>query len=188
MKNDDKLHRTLGVLACGIAAGVITIPAAIPQAATAQTAQASAPVSAQPVPDDLELAKLIWTTMAAIDQANQAGNYSVLRDLAAPGFQINNDAARLGAIFADLRAMKIDLSNSLLLGPTYTAPTSMVSPGVMHTQGYFGLRPTAIAFDLYFQWVQGRWRLYGVSITPRTIASVQPDQTPPRSTQSPPKR
>jgi len=176
MTHNDKPPRirTFGALACGIAAGVITIPAAMPRDAAAQTAS----VSAQPVPDDLELAKLIWTTMAAIDQANQAGNYSVLRDLSAPGFQINNDAARLGAIFADLRAMEIDLSNSLLLGPTYTAPTSMVSPGVMRTQGYFGLRPTAIAFDLYFQWVQGRWRLYGVSITPRTIASVQPDQAP----------
>ena len=70
------------------------------------------PASSVPVPGELELAKMIWSTLAAVDHANQAGNYSVLRDLAAPGFQINNDPARLAEIFASLRASRIDLSNT----------------------------------------------------------------------------
>lgn len=112
--------------------------------------------------------------MAAIDHANRSGNYSVLRDLGAPGFQINNDAARLGQIFAGIRAQDIDLSNTLLLAPSYRAPPAIVSPGVMRLQGSFGLRPIAIGFDLYYQWVNGRWKLYGVSITPIKLAEVQP--------------
>jgi hypothetical protein len=132
------------------------------------------PVSAVPVPGELELAKLVWSTLAAVDHANQAGNYSVLRDLAAPGFQINNDPAALAQIFSSLRASRIDLSNALLLAPTYTAAPSVVQPGIIRVQGYFGLRPTAINFDLYYQWVGGKWRLFGVSIAPTMIAREQP--------------
>jgi hypothetical protein len=132
------------------------------------------PVSSVPVPDPMELSKLVWSTMAAIDHANRSGNYSVLRDLGAPGFQINNDAAQLAQIFSAIRSQDIDLSNTLLLAPGYRAPPAIVSPGVMRLQGSFGLRPIAIGFDLYYQWVGGRWKLFGVSITPIKLAEVQP--------------
>jgi hypothetical protein len=49
-----------------------------------------------------------------------------------------------------------------------------VQPDVLRVQGYFGLRPTAINFELFYQWVQGRWRLFGVSISPASIATQQP--------------
>ena len=40
---------------------------------------------------------LVRTTLLALDQANKTGNYTVLRDLAAPGFQVDT-AARLAEI------------------------------------------------------------------------------------------
>jgi hypothetical protein len=141
----------------------------------AQTGPAPAPaVSAVPVPSPIELSKLIWSTMLAIDHANRAGNYSVLRDLGAPGFQANNDAAQLAAIFATLRRQDIDLSNTLLLAPSFSAPPATPTPGVLRLQGSFGLRPTAISFDLYYQWSAGRWKLFGVSIVPVPLARIQP--------------
>lgn len=146
---------------------------AVPTMATAQTAPP--PISAQPVPGDLELAKLIWSTMAMVDHANRSGNYSVLRDTSATGFQINNDPSRLAEIFASLRAQRIDLSNALLVVPNYIGAPLLVQPDVFEVKGYFGLRPTAIFFDLYFQWEQGRWKLFGISIEPRSMAGVQPD-------------
>lgn len=152
-----------------------------PPPATRQAAappQVAPPISNVPVPDSLELAKLVWSTIAAIDHANLAGNYSVLRDLSAPGFQVNNDAARLAEIFASLRASRIDLSNALLLAPIYRTPPTIVSPGLMRVQGSFGLRPVAIDFDLAFQWVAGRWRLFGVGISPRGIAAQMPGPAP----------
>lgn len=152
-------------------------------------AQSAAPaISSVPVPDSLELAKLVWSTIAAIDHANLAGNYSVLRDLSAPGFQINNDAARLAEIFASLRSSRIDLSNALLLAPTYRVPATIVSPGMMRVQGSFGLRPVAIDFDLVFQWVTGRWRLFGVGISPRGIAMQMPAPVPAAHPIRPPER
>lgn len=151
-----------------------SLAVAAPVAAQTPQAVGVPPASSVPVPGDLELAKLIWSTMAAVDHANQAGNYSVLRDLSASGFQINNDSARLAQIFGSLRSSGIDLSNTLLLAPTYNGPATIVSPGIFRARGFFGLRPTAIGFDLYYQWQGGKWRLFGVSITPATMLNAQP--------------
>ena len=151
---------------------ILAQPAIQPQAV-------NPPPSPMPVPNELELAKLIWSTMAAVDHANQAGNYSVLRDLSAPAFQMENDSAKLVRVFESLRASNVDLSNTMLLAPTYASAPVIMNPDILHVKGYFGLRPTAIGFDLYYQWLQGRWRLFGVSIVPATIASIAPGPAAP---------
>lgn len=168
-------------------AAAALLPALSAPAAQAQQARPAPQVqpSPVPVPSALELNKLVWSTMAAIDHANLAGNYSVLRDLAAPNFQILNDSAKLASIFASLRSSGIDLSNALLLTPTFTAPPKLPQRDVMELRGYFGLRPTAINFELYYQWVVGRWRLVGVSIVPSNLATVQPGAAPPPSLPQP---
>lgn len=143
------------------------------------------PLSPAPIPGELELAKLIWGTIAAVDNANQSGNYSVLRDLSATGFQVNNNPARLSEIFAGLRSSKIDLSNALLVAPSYTAPPQMVQPDVLYLRGYFGIRPTSVEFELYYQWMAGKWRLYGVSIVPLQAAGVTQNQNRPTPAPTP---
>ena len=115
--------------------------AAVPVAAQQST---SPPLAAMPVPGELELAKMIWSTLAALDHANQSGNYSVLRDLSAPGFQSVNNPSQLSNIFANLRESRLDLSNTLLLAPTYSAAPSVGADNILKVQGFFGLRPTAI--------------------------------------------
>ena len=158
-------------------------------AALAQVAQPGRPaISSLPVPSELELAKLVWSTMAMVDHANRSGNYSVLRDTSASGFQIQNDPARLAEIFAGIRAMRIDLSNALIVAPVYTGGPALLQADVFRVQGYFPLRPTPIFFDFYFQWEQGRWKLYGISVQPGSItqpappkpAQQQPPTTPPK--------
>lgn len=138
------------------------------------------PLSSQPVPNTLELSKMIWSTMAAVDHANKSGNYSVLRDNAAPSFQRANNASRLSEIFASIRKSRIDLSTALLLAPTYSAPPTLVQANLLRVRGVFGLRPTAIAFDLQYFWVGGRWRLFGISLAPQSIATQQPAPAPSR--------
>lgn len=136
------------------------------------------PIAAMPVPGDLELAKLIWSTLTAIDHANQSGNYSVLRDISSPAFQIANDPSRLGQIFASLRENRVDLSNSLLLAPVYNGAPQVGQGNILRVRGSFGLRPTAIAFDLEYQWYNGKWRLFGVGISPMPLATQQPGGAP----------
>ncbi len=148
---------------------------AAPSSVSAQAAPP--PPSIQPVPTELELAKLIWGTMVAVEQANVSGNYSVLRDMASPSFQQLNDPARLAQIFAEIRASRIDLSNTLLLAPTYVGTPQQIENGAFGVRGYFGLRPTAVGFELYYQWVNGRWRLYGIGLNPQPLATIQPAGT-----------
>lgn len=141
-------------------------------------AQAPAPATAQAgVPDALTVAKLVWSTMAAVDQANATGNYSVLRDLGAPSFQANNNAATLAGIFQTIRNQRLDLSNTLLVTPTFDIGPQ-IENGLLRMRGIFPLRPTGIAFDLLYQPVAGRWALFGIALAP--VANVAPVQPPRR--------
>ena len=163
--------------------------AAIPVSALGQAGQPNRPaISSQPVPSEIELAKLVWSTMAMVDHANRSGNYSVLRDTSASGFQIQNDPARLGEIFAPIRAMRVDLSNALIVAPTYTGGPALLQADVFRVQGYFPLRPTPIFFDFYFQWEQGRWKLYGISVQPGSITPPAPPPPPQAQPTTPPRR
>lgn len=159
-----------------LAALVLTAPAVAIGQDQAPAPSTTPPPSIEPVPGQLELGKLIWSTMAAVDHANTSGNYSVLRDISSPSFQINNDPARLTQIFASLRESRLDLGNTLLLAPTYLEAPSILPGDILHLHGYFGLRPTAIEFQLEYQWVQGAWKLFGVGIAPATISPEQPGE------------
>lgn len=132
------------------------------------------PPSLRPTPSQLELSKMIWSTMAAVDHANRSGNYSVLRDISTQGFQIQNNAARLTDIFASLRNAQIDLSNAFLVPPTYTRAPEVIQDGVFRVQGIFQLRPVSIGFDMYFQWEQGQWKLAGIDIQPAQMVESAP--------------
>ena len=125
-----------------------------------------------------------------VDQTSLASsrNYSVLRDTSASGFQIQNDPARLAEIFAGIRAMRIDLSNALIVAPVYTGGPTLLQADVFRAQGYFPLRPTPIFFDFYFQWEQGRWKLYGISVQPGSITQPTPPQAQQQPPTTPPKR
>jgi hypothetical protein len=152
-------------------------------AAPAPAALAQAPAPAQPLapaasqaglPDQLTIHKLVWSAMAALDQANQTGNYSVLRDLGAPSFQAGNSAATLGGAFQPLRAQQIDLGYTLVTSPVFQFPPAIAQNGLLRIRGVFPLRPTAIGFDLLFQNVGGQWKIFGISVVP---VVVQPPQS-----------
>lgn len=125
--------------------------------APAQPAKAS-------VPDDLKLIILIRTTLIALNQADLTGNYSVLRDMAAPGFQQANNAARLGEIFSDLRVRKIDLSPIAVIEPKLARAAFINEQGMLRITGFFPTKPEQVNFDLAFQPVDGQWRMFGISV------------------------
>jgi hypothetical protein len=94
-----------------------TQPQGTPPAAPPAAAMAPLPPGAMPkMPDQYKLNLLIRTTIIAINQANKTGNYTVLRDLAAPDFQNVNSAEKLAEIFTGLRNSKFDLSPAGLSG------------------------------------------------------------------------
>jgi len=69
---------------------------------------------------------LIRSTLLTLNDADRSGNYTVLRDLAAPDFQARYTAADLAASFTDLRRRNFDLYAVALTAPQLTAsPRSM---------------------------------------------------------------
>jgi len=136
------------------------------------------PASARPVPDQLQMARLLWSTMAAVDHANKSGNYSVLRDISSTAFQINNDPSKLAQAFSTIRNSRIDLSNTLLVPPSYAGAPQQLQADVFRVQGVYNLRPVAIAFDVFFQWERGEWRLFGIDLRP--LAMQESIDTQPR--------
>jgi len=141
--------------------------AAIPAIALAQKPQPRAPALAAQgnvVPKAEALLMMIRTTLIALNHANRTGNYTVLRDLAAPSFQATNNPARLGQIFAKLRGKNLDLSPIVLVSPKLLAKPAITAQGMLHIRGLFPTRPLQINFELLFQPVAGHWRLFGLSV------------------------
>jgi hypothetical protein len=128
---------------------------------------------------------LIRSTLLTLNDANHSGNYTVLRDLAAPDFQARNTAADLGQIFSDLRRRNFDLYGAALLAPQLTAVPALDQSGMLQLTGYIPTRPLQINFDLIFQVVGAQWKLFGISIaTPE--ASSPPQAQAPQVKQGPP--
>lgn len=154
--------------------------------AAASPAAAQAPVQAPPraapanpagVPDPIVVNKLIWSAMAALDHANQTGNYSVLRELGAPSFQAGNSAASLAGIFQALRDRRVELGYTLVVAPNLQFPPAIVQDGLLRIRGAFPLRPEPIGFDLLFQNIAGQWRIFGIAVAPIVLARPQSGST-----------
>jgi hypothetical protein len=132
---------------------------------------------------------LIRSALLALDQANKTGNYTVLRDIGAPGFQ-SNTAARLGEIFVKLREDKLDLSGVAVIDPQLSLLPQIEANGMMRMAGFFPSVPAQVNFELLHAPVDGQWRLFGISVSLGQTAPVAPNpptppQPPPAAKQSP---
>ena len=134
-------------------------------AAQPQPAIPARQAPALPTPDPLVTAKLLWSTMAAIDHASKTGNFSVLRDLGTAGFRANNKPETLSAVFANVRNQRVDVADTLLVQAVFELPPHMISPTTFRMRGSFPLRPTSVAFDLLFSW-EGSWRIDAIALLP----------------------
>jgi hypothetical protein len=145
-----------------------------PPAATQPPAGASPPEFQVSVEQTLYL---IRSTLLTLNDANRSGNYSVLRDLAAPDFQVRNTAADLAQIFADLRRRNFDLFATAVMAPQLAAAPALDAKHMLHVTGYFPTRPLQINFDLTFHVVGGQWRLFGIAVATPEAPPLQA-QTP----------
>ena len=106
---------------------------------------------------------LIRNSLIALDHGNKTNNYTVLRDLAAPAFQINT-AARLSDIFAGLRRDGLDMSGVVVVDPTLTRGPKIEKNGLLHVAGAFPSGPQVLNFDVTYAPVDNQWRLFGISV------------------------
>jgi hypothetical protein len=158
-----------------IAAAIALAVTIVPDATMAQTRKsAAAPVErTQPtapaaakllVPDSQGLAVLIQNSLIALNHANLTGNYTVLRDLAAPGFQKLNSPKQLAASFADLRVRNVNLSPIVLYQPKLVGDPAIDDKGFLRMTGFYETQPLQVHFNLVFQPVAAVWRLFEISV------------------------
>jgi hypothetical protein len=171
-----KLRRLQILMIAAAGAAIATVgPAQAQQKPTTQAAQA-APKPAQI--DRNGVLILIRSALIALDQANKTGNYTVLRDLGAPGFQ-SNTAARLAEIFATQRRDNIDLSGVVVLEPQLNLLPQVEANGMLRMAGFFPSVPTQVNFELVFAPVNGQWRLFGISVNFGQAAPTAPNPPAP---------
>src|SRR4051812_18904799 len=88
--------------AAALVAALATASPLVAQPATPPPAGQQQAPAEQPIEIDRNgVLILIRSTLLALDHANRTGNYTVLRDLGAPGFYTANTAARLAEIFGN---------------------------------------------------------------------------------------
>jgi hypothetical protein len=141
-------------------------PASPPPAPQVAQTSAPPPSSAAAKRDNAALVfTLIRTTLVALHQADVTGNYTVLRDLSAPGFRERNSDADLARIFAPVRDAKIDLGAVVILDP-HIRQATINDKKMLHIAGTLDTKPVAVNFELLFQPVDGTWRLDGIAVLP----------------------
>lgn len=165
------MHRTLFtcVLVCVAAGSALTFDAiaagdqsvaAVTRAKLLPVSTAKPPVVAPLPPQQLYL---IRAALGALNDANATGNYSVLRDLAAPSFQAKHSAADLAEIFAVARRKPVDLAPAAYLMPVVT-DAARPDPSRLHLTGHVPGTFERITFQLHFEAVAGHWRIASLSI------------------------
>ena len=136
--------------------------------------RASAPIAAAPAkprfpPQHLYLVR---STLATLADANRTGNYSVLRDTAAPAFQAKHTPADLAAVFAEARKRPIDLAPAVMLEPE-TFEATRPTGELLQLAGTFVSGGDRIAFRLVYAAIGGHWRLTDVAIGAEAMAAAR---------------
>lgn len=126
------------------------------------------------IPDARALSILIRRTLLSLNDANLTGNYTVLRDLAAPGFQSANNAAKLAEIFTNLRRLDLDLAPVMYFEPKLVRPPEIAANGMLRLSGSIPTQPQQVNFDMLFERIADRWRLFGIAVntTPAQSGAV----------------
>ena len=175
-----KRRRSMPSIRTRVLSMALLLAVVAPGVALAQTknAPAAAAEPKAPLPVSVEQALyLIRSTLLTLHDANRTNNYPVLRDLAAPDLQAKNTAADLSQVFADLRQRKADLTGVALAPPQLTATPSLDSNRMLRLVGYFPTTPLQINFELLFQNVEGRWRIFGISVATPPAPPPPPAQS-----------
>lgn len=154
---------SISKLVFGVIAGLMF--SLMQTSAYAQNTQSTAQNrSAIAVPDENTLARLVWSTMVALDNANRTENYTVLQNLGTDAFRLRNSPGQLAINFQDLRNNRVDIGRAILSSPTYYIPPHITQQGHLRLRGGFDYRPKSIRFDLLYSLEGGGWRITAMSV------------------------
>ncbi|QFT79234.1 hypothetical protein FIU89_01325 [Roseovarius sp. THAF27] len=107
---------------------------------------------------------LIRDIMTAVNHGNWTGNYTVLRDYAAPEFSAANDPTRLAGLFTPVREAGLDMLPVLVTEPEILQAKIAAGGQQMRLTGYFPTRPQHFSFDMVLVNEGRRWVLLDISV------------------------
>jgi hypothetical protein len=153
-----------------------------PPAAAPQTPQAAPQIA---MPDGDKVLVLVRTSLLTLNDALLTGNFTVLRDKAAPSFQAANSAARLGLIFQGLLQARLDLTGVATLAPQLAETPAIDAQGHLRIRGHFQGQTARVDFNLAYEAVGGVWRLFGIAVNPAPVtAAVAPPAAQPAASEA----
>ncbi|MBD0428011.1 hypothetical protein [Aquisalinus flavus] len=129
-------------------------------------------VTNESMPDENTLARLVWSTMITLDDANETGNYAVLHQSGAPEFVRSQSPEKLAGLFSELRGRNVDLSRTLSISPSWDMPPAINEAGYLRLRGGFEFRPRAVRFDILFRLSEGDWKILGLSVVEMDASPV----------------
>ncbi len=162
-----KVSPLIVIIFCALVTNISTVNA---QQKKQGQAQRKTVTKSLKMPDQVKLNLMIRTTLLAFSQANQTGNYSVLRDLSHPQFQLQNTHSSLSDAFKNFRQRNLDLSPIIFYTPKLLRPATIQKDGLLRMTGYFETKPERVSFDLGFWLLGNKWRLAAL------VVDVKPAQ------------
>lgn len=133
-------------------------PVSAPQPAPAPGAQAAA----KPVIGYAQALILIRSSLVALQQADETGDYSVLYGLGSAGFRQINPPEKLSQTFAGMR--RYNIGAVLVLEPQFSQAPQLDANGMLAMAGVFSVEGFHINFRLIYAPEDGHWRLFGISV------------------------
>ena len=130
------------------------------------------------IPDENELLVLIRTSLLTLNDAILTDNFTVLRDRISPTVRAQNTSGRLSQIFSPLTAQRLNLSAVAILSPELTKAPSIDADNRLHVSGFYPGDGIQTNFDLTFEMVRRRWRLYGLSVNISPTNQQEPNKKP----------
>ncbi len=176
-----------GVVAAALAFGLAATPARAEAPADAPGAAPARPLpkfslrgQIKPEPPGLDvITMLVRTTLIAVSQGNETGDYTVLYALASPQLKKTATIEQLAEALKGFRARGIDLSPVAIFPPQFVRKPQLDKDGVLQLLGFFPTRPLQIRFSLAYRQVDGAWRLEGLNVdtaqAPPEQAAVRPE-------------
>ncbi|WP_216820549.1 hypothetical protein [Synechococcus sp. BDU 130192] len=113
--------------------------------------------------DRLLLLSLLKSTLIAVNNANLTGNYSVLKELAAPAFQAQFSLTNLADVFAPMRRRGSNIAVITQLEPVFSEQPTFDEQGILRMRGAFPTNPNT-AFNLAYAQIDGRYRLVSLYV------------------------
>lgn len=164
--------RMVGGLCWFVVLGV-AMPIAVPGQSAAETAEVS---DKYPAIDPALAVVLVRKFLAAVDNANDTGNYSVLHGLGADAFRASITVEDLALRNAALRQANIHLGSALLLQPEFTKPLVLLPGNVMTLEGFVPTTPMQTRFAFRLLWEGGMWKITDLGVAAQPAPQLSAPQ------------